>query len=166
MYLACQGLPTCLRTVEFERELMTDPLYYRCWNHDWWCYCLCVTGVVATDKYEVAFNDCNVAILVGAMPRRQGMERKDLLAANVKIFKGQGEALDKYAKKDCKVIGPIQLLTKLYTCDHFFQLKWEICLKKVDFCSQSGRFACGLKFYHSPSSKVQANQKRVLLRRL
>ena len=38
------------------------------------------------------------------MPRREGMERKDLLAANVKIFKVQGEALDKFAKKSVKVI--------------------------------------------------------------
>ncbi|XP_006881016.1 PREDICTED: malate dehydrogenase, cytoplasmic-like isoform X2 [Elephantulus edwardii] len=38
------------------------------------------------------------------MPRREGMERKDLLKANVKIFKSQGTALDKYAKKSVKVI--------------------------------------------------------------
>ncbi|XP_006863031.1 PREDICTED: malate dehydrogenase, cytoplasmic-like isoform X2 [Chrysochloris asiatica] len=38
------------------------------------------------------------------MPRREGMERKDLLKANVKIFKSQGAALDKYAKKSVKVI--------------------------------------------------------------
>ena len=37
------------------------------------------------------------------MPRKEGMERKDLLAANVKIFKVQGEALDKFAKKSVKV---------------------------------------------------------------
>lgn len=38
------------------------------------------------------------------MPRKEGMERKDLLAANVKIFKSQGRALDQFAKKDVKVI--------------------------------------------------------------
>ena len=38
------------------------------------------------------------------MPRREGMERKDLLAANVKIFKVQGQALDQYAKKTVKVL--------------------------------------------------------------
>lgn len=42
--------------------------------------------------------------LVGAMPRKEGMERKDLLAANVKIFKVQGQALDKYSKKNVKVL--------------------------------------------------------------
>jgi len=42
--------------------------------------------------------------MVGAMPRKQGMERKDLLAANVKIFKAQGQALDKFGKKSVKVL--------------------------------------------------------------
>uniref|UniRef100_A0A452V5W3 Malate dehydrogenase n=1 Tax=Ursus maritimus TaxID=29073 RepID=A0A452V5W3_URSMA len=60
--------------------------------------------VIATDKEDVAFKDLDVAILVGSMPRRDGMERKDLLKANVKIFKCQGAALEKYAKKSVKVI--------------------------------------------------------------
>ncbi|KAG8443938.1 hypothetical protein GDO86_009217 [Hymenochirus boettgeri] len=60
--------------------------------------------VIATDKEDVAFKDLDVAILVGSMPRRDGMERKDLLKANVKIFKSQGAALDKYSKKSVKVI--------------------------------------------------------------
>lgn len=60
--------------------------------------------IIATDKEEVAFKDLDVAVLVGSMPRREGMERKDLLKANVKIFKAQGAALDKYAKKSVKVI--------------------------------------------------------------
>lgn len=51
-----------------------------------------------------AFKDVDVAVFVGAMPRREGMERKDLLKANVKIFKQQGEALDKHAKKTVKVL--------------------------------------------------------------
>ncbi|NP_001342382.1 malate dehydrogenase 1 L homeolog, cytoplasmic isoform mdh1 [Xenopus laevis] len=60
--------------------------------------------VIATDKEDVAFKDLDVAILVGSMPRREGMERKDLLKANVKIFKSQGTALDKYSKKSVKVV--------------------------------------------------------------
>ena len=60
--------------------------------------------VVPTADPIVAFKDVVAAFLVGAMPRKQGMERKDLLAANVKIFKEQGEALDKYANKDVKVL--------------------------------------------------------------
>ena len=51
------------------------------------------------------FKDVDAAFMVGAMPRREGMERKDLLAANVKIFKVQGQALDQYAKKTVKVLG-------------------------------------------------------------
>ena len=48
-----------------------------------------IRGVVSTDDPNVAFKDVDAAFLVGAMPRREGMERKDLLAANVKIFKVQ-----------------------------------------------------------------------------
>merc|ERR1711874_644690 len=53
---------------------------------------------------SVAFKDIDAAFMVGAMPRREGMERKDLLAANVKIFKVQGEAMEKFAKKSVKVL--------------------------------------------------------------
>ncbi|XP_064546848.1 malate dehydrogenase, cytoplasmic [Drosophila montana] len=59
--------------------------------------------VPTTDPLE-GFKDVSAAFLVGAMPRKEGMERKDLLSANVKIFKVQGEALDKVAKKDVKVL--------------------------------------------------------------
>lgn len=58
--------------------------------------------IPSCDEME-AFKDVDVAMLVGAMPRREGMERKDLLAANVKIFKSQGQAIDKVAKKTIKV---------------------------------------------------------------
>ncbi len=53
----------------------------------------------------MAFADCDVAILVGAIPRREGMERKDLLTQNAKIFKDQGSVIDKLAKKSVKVGG-------------------------------------------------------------
>jgi malate dehydrogenase len=59
--------------------------------------------VSVTDEAQ-AFKDIDVAFLVGAMPRKEGMERKDLLAANVKIFKSQGQSLANYAKPDVKVI--------------------------------------------------------------
>ncbi|KAI4833027.1 hypothetical protein KUCAC02_015960 [Chaenocephalus aceratus] len=59
--------------------------------------------VIPTDKVEVGFKDIDAAILVGSMPRKEGMERKDLLKANVAIFKTQGSALDKYAKKTVRV---------------------------------------------------------------
>jgi malate dehydrogenase len=63
-----------------------------------------VRGVVPTADPAEAFKDIDAAFLVGAMPRKEGMERKDLLAANVKIFKVQGQAMDKFAKKDVKVL--------------------------------------------------------------
>jgi len=53
---------------------------------------------------EPAFKDIEAAFLVGAMPRKKDMERKDLLAANVKIFASQGNALKQWAKPNCKVL--------------------------------------------------------------
>jgi len=63
-----------------------------------------LAGTVATINVQEAFTDIDVAILVGAMPRREGMVRADLLKANAKIFKEQGKALNDYAKKTCKVL--------------------------------------------------------------
>jgi malate dehydrogenase len=63
-----------------------------------------VHGVVATTDLQEAFTNINYAILVGAMPRKEGMERKDLLKANCGIFKVQGKALNDYANKDVKVL--------------------------------------------------------------
>ncbi|XP_073247704.1 malate dehydrogenase, cytoplasmic-like isoform X2 [Porites lutea] len=60
--------------------------------------------VIPTADPNVAFKDIDAAILVGAMPRKQGMERKDLLKANAKIFVVQGKALDEKAKKTVKVL--------------------------------------------------------------
>ena len=59
--------------------------------------------MIPTDNPQVAFQDADVAVLVGAMPRREGMERKDLLKANAKIFETQGKDLDAVAKKTVKV---------------------------------------------------------------
>nr|AUW34357.1 cytosolic malate dehydrogenase [Tegula montereyi] len=63
-----------------------------------------LTDITALVEEPPAFKDIDVACLVGAMPRKEGMERKDLLAANVKIFKSQGKSLDTYAKKTVKVV--------------------------------------------------------------
>jgi malate dehydrogenase len=62
-----------------------------------------VDDIVGTEDPEVAFKDIDVALLVGARPRGPGMERADLLAANAKIFEGQGAVLDKVAKKSVKI---------------------------------------------------------------
>ena len=63
-----------------------------------------LTEIVRTDDPDVAFGDAQVALLVGAMPRKAGMERSDLLSANGGIFKPQGEALGRSATKDVKVL--------------------------------------------------------------
>jgi malate dehydrogenase len=63
-----------------------------------------LSDVVLTDDANVAFGDADVALLVGAMPRKDGMERKDLLSANGGIFKPQGEAIGRSAKKNVKVL--------------------------------------------------------------
>jgi malate dehydrogenase len=63
-----------------------------------------LTEVVCTDDADVAFGDADVALLVGAMPRKEGMDRSDLLSANGGIFKPQGEALSRSATRDVKVL--------------------------------------------------------------
>jgi malate dehydrogenase len=60
--------------------------------------------VVTTDDPHRAFKDVNYALLVGSFPRKQGMERKDLLGINGKIFVGQGQALAKNAASDVRVL--------------------------------------------------------------
>ena len=61
-------------------------------------------GMVAASDPMVAFKDVDVALLVGARPRGPGMERKDLLEANGKIFAPQGKALDRVASRSVKVL--------------------------------------------------------------
>jgi malate dehydrogenase len=63
-----------------------------------------LAGVVMTDKPELAFGDADLALLVGAMPRKQGMERSDLLAANGAIFTAQGRAIAESASRDVRVL--------------------------------------------------------------
>ena len=61
-------------------------------------------GVVATANLDEGFRGIHWALLVGAAPRKAGMERKDLLGANGKIFVGQGQALQKNAASDVRVL--------------------------------------------------------------
>src|SRR3954464_13806181 len=63
-----------------------------------------LTDVVATTDLNEAFRDVNWALLVGSVPRKAGMERKDLLGINGKIFTGQGQAIAKNAAKDVRVL--------------------------------------------------------------
>lgn len=61
-------------------------------------------GVEISDDAAIAFRDAEVAMLVGSRPRGAGMERRDLLEANGKIFTGQGKALNDNASRDVKVM--------------------------------------------------------------
>lgn len=63
-----------------------------------------VHDVITTDDPDVAFKDCDYALLVGARPRGPGMERKDLLEANAAIFSVQGKAINKVASRDIRVL--------------------------------------------------------------
>ncbi len=60
--------------------------------------------MVLTDDPNRAFKDCNWALLVGSFPRKAGMERKELLGINGKIFVGQGKALAANAAKDVRIL--------------------------------------------------------------
>lgn len=63
-----------------------------------------LADIVATSDAKKAFEGTSWALLVGAMPRKQGMERKDLLSSNGKIFKPQGEAIAAGAAKDVRIL--------------------------------------------------------------
>ena len=63
-----------------------------------------LAGMSGTGDPKVAFKDADLALLVGARPRGPGMERKDLLLENAKIFIEQGKALDAAAQPNVKVL--------------------------------------------------------------
>lgn len=60
--------------------------------------------IICTDDLKIATHDVNWALLVGAVPRKQGMERSDLLKINRKVFVEQGRALNEYASNDVRVL--------------------------------------------------------------
>jgi malate dehydrogenase len=61
-------------------------------------------GIVPTANLNEGFRGVNWALLVGSIPRKQGMERKDLLGINGKIFIGQGQAIQKNAAPDVRIL--------------------------------------------------------------
>lgn len=63
-----------------------------------------LAGMVSSDDPRTAFVDADIALLVGAMPRKQGMERSDLLSANGAIFTAQGRALVETARPEVMVL--------------------------------------------------------------
>src|SRR3974377_2026284 len=64
-----------------------------------------VTSIIPTTDLDEGFRGINWALLVGSVPRKQGMERKELLGINGKIFTGQGRALAAQAAKDVGILG-------------------------------------------------------------
>jgi len=83
---------TALGGVEMELQDLAYPL---------------IAGIVCTDDPSVAFRGCDYAIFLGAFPRKEGMERKDVMAKNVGIFNSMGTALQSFAKPSvkCVVVG-------------------------------------------------------------
>ncbi len=63
-----------------------------------------LAGMAGTGDPKVAFKDAEIALLVGAKPRGPGMERKDLLLENAKIFTEQGKALDAVASRNVRIL--------------------------------------------------------------
>jgi malate dehydrogenase len=68
------------------------------------CAFTLLKGVVATANLDEGFRGVNWALLVGSVPRKAGMERKDLLGINGKIFVGQGQAIQRNAAADARVL--------------------------------------------------------------
>jgi malate dehydrogenase len=85
-------IPDAIRSAEGTAMELTD------------CALPLLRGIEISDQPEVAFDGCNVALLIGARPRTKGMERSDLLEANGGIFKPQGEAINAGAADDVKVL--------------------------------------------------------------
>src|SRR3954466_1647917 len=63
-----------------------------------------LAGIVPTDDANVAFGDVSYALLVGSVPRKEGMERSDLLKINGAIFTAAGKALSDNAAKDVRIL--------------------------------------------------------------
>eukprot|EP00397_Hematodinium_sp_SG-2012_P041818 GEMP01046136.1.p1 GENE.GEMP01046136.1~~GEMP01046136.1.p1 ORF type:complete len:330 (+),score=96.43 GEMP01046136.1:49-1038(+) len=79
-----------------------------------------VHGVIATDDADKAYQNADCAVLLGAFPRKQGMERKDLMEKNISIFKAMGEAIERLASTNIKVLvvgNPAN--TNALICSHF-----------------------------------------------
>src|SRR5271168_3901263 len=63
-----------------------------------------VTDIVCTTDLDTAFDGTSLALLVGSIPRKAGMERGDLLTVNGGIFKPQGEAIAAHAAPDVRIL--------------------------------------------------------------
>ena len=103
--------PVILHLIEIPDEKAMAALNGVCMELDDCAFPL-LKGLVPTSNLDEGFKGVNWALLVGAVPRKQGMERKDLLGINGKIFTGQGNAIAKNAAAgDIRlVIDPVTLL--------------------------------------------------------
>jgi malate dehydrogenase len=95
--------PVILHLIEIPDEKAMNALQGVCMELEDCAFPL-LQGVVPTSDVNQGFKGVNWALLVGAVPRKQGMERKDLLGINGKIFTGQGQAIAKNAARDVRVL--------------------------------------------------------------
>ena len=95
--------PVSLRLIEIPDEKAMAALGGVCMELDDCAFPL-LHGITATSSIDEGFAGVNWAILVGSVPRKAGMERKDLLSINGKIFTGQGQAIQKNAASDVRVL--------------------------------------------------------------
>ena len=95
--------PVILHLIEIPNEKAMAALGGVCMELDDCAFPL-LKGLLPTSNLDEGFKGVNWALLVGAVPRKQGMERKDLLGINGKIFTGQGSAIAKNAASDVRVL--------------------------------------------------------------
>src|SRR6202453_2044989 len=94
--------PVILHLIEVPDEKAMAALGGVCMELDDCAFPL-LKGIVPTSTLDEGFRGVNWALLVGSVPRKQGMERKDLLGINGKIFIGQGQAIQKNAASDVRI---------------------------------------------------------------
>jgi malate dehydrogenase len=95
--------PVILHLIEIPDEKAMMALQGVCMELDDCAFPL-LKGIVPTSSLDEGFKGVNWALLVGAVPRKAGMERKDLLGINGKIFTSQGQAIAKHAASDARVL--------------------------------------------------------------
>ncbi len=95
--------PVILQLIEIPDEKAMSALQGVCMELDDCAFPL-LKGIVATSNLDEGFKGANWALLVGAVPRKAGMERKDLLGINGKIFTGQGQAIARSAASDVRTL--------------------------------------------------------------
>jgi len=95
--------PVVLQLLEIPDDKAMKALQGVCMELDDCAFPL-LKGIVATSDLNEGFRGANWALLVGAVPRKQGMERKDLLGINGKIFTGQGQAIARNAASDVRTL--------------------------------------------------------------